>query len=197
MAVAKFNAQVEFTLETRMEPEGSLHSLRDELEHLDGVEEFEDQSYFSGQEVEADGGSFTFEITADDEDDARSQIEGAFFDGMEWEDDYSFTWVVSAVSVTLDEVEETLTVPEAVDVLGEMVDRFRDHEDAESKRYALAAEIVLGDHAIQGRRIEELSIAVRDLRSHVESLTSTVERLSARLKQVEGGSEEPTQVDPQ
>src|SRR5215510_7250883 len=54
----KFNVTIEFELETTIEPEG----IR--FDEPDGVEDFSDDSYFSGQDVTCDRGEITFVVEA-------------------------------------------------------------------------------------------------------------------------------------
>ena len=179
--MAKFNATVEFSLTTEMEPEGIYFS---DLRDIEGVGEFEDQSYFGIQRVECDGGSLSFEITAEDEDFAREAISERISDGQEYEDHNGFTWLVEDINVDLEEVEWTPTVAEAIDILSDFVEN-NIHSAAEDndQRIAKCVRVVLDDHAQLGRRVQSLE-------SNVAALEESVRRLSERLQQIE---QPPTQ----
>ena len=172
MAVAKFNATVSFDLSTEIEPEGVRF---DSVEDIDGIGEFEDSSYFGAQSVTADGGSLSFEITAEDEDEARSSIEEKIFDGQEVEDHNGFTWIVEGFNVDLEEVEEEFTVEEAVAILDDFV--ATTDRDSDEYRIAKAAEVVLTDHRNLSGRVDALTARVRDQEERITAL-------SARLQQV-------------
>lgn len=168
--MAKFNATVEFSLTTTIEPEGVR--FRD-VEDIEGVGEFEEQSYFGEQNVTSDGGSLSFEITADDEYAARGLIEEQIFEGQEVTDDNDFTWLVESLNVDLEEIEETLTVEEALAILADFI---ADQRGGQFNEVAKAADVVLQDHAQLGRRVS-------DLETRVAGLDEQIRLLSARLAQ--------------
>ena len=100
----KFHATVEFDLYTDVEPDlygGAFDSAED-------IEDFTDNSYFSGGSVEASGGSVEFTLDAEDEMDAERKAEGVVYDGMEVEDSNGLTWGVSNASVSVEAVEMDL-----------------------------------------------------------------------------------------
>lgn len=105
----KFNITAEFNLTTEIEPElgyGSFDS--------GDAEDFTDNSYFRSGEVTADGGSVTFVIEADDEEDAERKAEEVISTGSEVEDSNSLTWLIEDVRFEVEEIEEEMTKSRAV-----------------------------------------------------------------------------------
>lgn len=173
----KYRVSATFDLSTQMEPEGVERRIESDVENLDGVENFEGGSYFSSQEVTCDGGQVSIEIEADDEDDAESKLRQAVEDGMEFEDDNGFTWVVENVSFDVEAIEWEPTVEEAVEVLQEWIDiHLSDGDGDERGRVAKAAKVVLDDHTRLGQRVATLEGRVSDLDQRITEL-------SARLAQ--------------
>jgi len=137
----KYNVEATFDLETSIEPEGVGSSF--DLSGID-CENVNDESYFSSQNVECDGGHIIFEgVSADDEDDARSKAEEVVFDGQEVEDSNGFTWVLSNVDFTVEAVEmdfdqarEVLTrlADEQGDEVAEAIKVVFDHIDGQDER---------------------------------------------------------------
>ena len=174
----KYRVSATFDLSTQMEPEGVERRIESDVENLDGVENFEGGSYFSAQEVTCDGGEVSIEIVADDEDDAESKLREAVEDGMEFEDDNGFTWIVENVSFNVEALEEEPpTVDEAVEILSAWVaENIGDGSGEGVSRVAQAAQVVLVDHA-------RLAERVTSLEGRVSDLDQRITELSARLAQ--------------
>ena len=156
----KFNADVSFDLETRIEPDG----VRFDRFYPAEVSSFEDNSYYREQDVEVSGGSLVFEIEADSEESAESLIFEFVFDGQEVEDDLGLTWVVANVSVSLEEVELPMTLDRALEILARLVSSGDDEEVREAVEFLTAH---IGE---QARIVTALSTQVNDLkigRAHV------------------------------
>jgi len=109
----KFTVHADFTLTTEIEPDGVnlAHSL-DFSEAVEG-EEVEDESYFRSQEIECDGGDLRFVVEASDEYEAEQKAGGIISDGMEHEDNSGLTWLITNVSLTVEEIEEEMTLGSA------------------------------------------------------------------------------------
>lgn len=183
---SKYRVGVEFSLETQIEPEGVERQLDNGNVDYD---DFEENSYFSTQSVECDGGNVAFTVEADDEDDARSKGEEVIFDGQEFEDNNGFTWVVASVNYDVEQLEWEPTIEEAIEVLMDFVNEHLSEGTEEGQgRVAKAAQVVLDDHARLGNRVQTLE-------TRVSGLDEQIRQLSARLQQVETPSTEST--DPQ
>jgi len=170
----KYRCTVEFSLETRIEPEGVERHL--DTGNVD-YEDFEDGSYFSTQDVECDGGSIAFTVEADDEDEARGKAEEVLFEGQEFEDDNGFTWVTSGVNYDIEATEWDPTVAEAIEVLKDFINEHLDEGTTDGEgRVAKAAQVVLDDHSRLAQRVDVLEGRVTDLDARITEL-------SARLAQ--------------
>jgi len=154
---AKFNVSVSFSLETEIEPEG----VRFDRYTPDSVSEFEENSYFQRYPVESDGGELTFVIEAESVEDAESQISEFISDGNEVEDDNGFTWLISRVSVDLEEIEEPMTLERAREILLGLAEKVDDEEVAK------AAEFVLDKLVSLEARLEEATQRIAGLVTEV------------------------------
>jgi len=105
--VPRFNAEISFDLVTTIEPEG----IRFDID----AEEVEDSSYFQAEEITSSGGSITCVIEADDESTAERMAEELI--GSEVEDYNSLTWGVENVSVSVEAIEEPMTMERAEAIL--------------------------------------------------------------------------------
>jgi hypothetical protein len=112
----KYRIHAEFSLETRIEPEGVRFRGGD-------AEEFKDTSYFSDGEVEVYGGEVSFVVEAEDEDDAESKSTDEIFEGMETEDANGFVWVVTGLNVKVEEIVPPMDMEKAVALLKAILDR--------------------------------------------------------------------------
>lgn len=112
----KYQITAEFSLETRIEPEGVTF-------HGGDADDFEDNSMFADAEVEVYGGEISFTVEADNEDEAESKAADEIFEGMEAEDDNGFTWVVSSLRVNVEEIIPPMDMEKAVTLLRAVLDR--------------------------------------------------------------------------
>jgi len=97
--VPKFKVEIEFDLESQIEPDG----IR--FYEPEGVEDYEDSSYFQSAAVEVYGGAVGFDVEAEDEDAAERVAHDVVYDGMEVEDDNGLTWQAVNVKFTVEVVE--------------------------------------------------------------------------------------------
>jgi hypothetical protein len=165
----KYRCTVNFELETQIEPEGVERQFDTGNVSYD---DYEDNSYFSTQSVECDGGSVSFTVEVDDEDAARERAEEVIFDGQEFEDSNDFTWVVTSVNYDVEAIEWEPTVEEAIEVLMDFVNsHIGDGTEEGQGRVAKAAQVVLDDHARLGQRVESLETRVADLDSRISQLS--------------------------
>jgi hypothetical protein len=151
----KFNAEVTFDLETRIEPEG----VRFDRSYPFEVSEFEDNSYFQEQDVESSGGSMTFVIEADSEETAETIVGEIIFDGQEVEDDLGLTWVVASVSVELEEIEEPMTLERALGILKNLASSTDDEEVTEAVEFLVGHLSSVADRLVETERKVELLVA--------------------------------------
>lgn len=168
----KYRCTVEFSLETRIEPEGVERHL--DTGNVD-YEDFEDGSYFSTQDVECDGGSIAFTVEADDEDEARGKAEEVLFEGQEFEDDNGFTWVVASVNYEVDAQEWEPTIGEAIEVLKAFVnEHIYDGTEEGQGRVAKAAQVVLDDHTRLSERVTSLEARLDECTHRIDGLVKEV-----------------------
>ena len=106
----KFKVTAEFDLSTEIEPE--LYANHFDPSD-DDVKGFEDNSYWRSVTVEAEGGSLSFEIEAEDEYAAESKAGEFLTDGGEVEDNNSLTWLIQNLRFEVEEVEEEMTLGSA------------------------------------------------------------------------------------
>jgi hypothetical protein len=155
----KFNVTIEFGLGSTVEPDGINFEL--------DVEEYEDNSYFQSEEVNSSGGDVRFVVEADDEDAAHAAAEEHIFDGMEVTDYNSLTWLVEDVSISVEVIEEPMTLERAQEILGNVAESAGE-EVAEAVEYVFA-------------HLAGLSLRVDDLVRSVEAERAQVTRLSESL----------------
>jgi hypothetical protein len=95
--MATYTVTAEFSITTEIEPE----DLRIGFDI-----DFDDNSYWRSDSIMCDGGSVTYKVEANDEEDAESQATNFVYDGMEVEDGNGLTWMIESVSyeVEADEV---------------------------------------------------------------------------------------------
>ena len=98
----KYNVSVSFSLRTMIEPEG----IRFDRDYPEGVEDIEDESYFRNCEIDADGGTVTFTVTAESEEDAERISEEIIYDSMEVEDDMGLTWQVDDIALVAEFIRQ-------------------------------------------------------------------------------------------
>lgn len=177
----KYRVTASFDLETEITPDGIESRIDDAVDSLDNVEDYEGNSYFSGQNVECDGGQFSVTVEADDEYDAESRIRYAIEDGMEFEDHNGFTWLATNVQFDTEQVEEEPpTIEEAVEILSTFIRQVSENsgnEEEETLRVAKAAQVVLDDHSRLSQRVSSLEAQVSGLGESVRRLTGMVEQL--------------------
>jgi len=187
----KYRVSASFDLTTEIEPDGIEGRIESAVQDIEGAENFESGSYFSGQTVTCDGGQVSIEIEADDEDTAVSMLREAIEDGMEYEDYNGFTWLVESCDYEIEALEEEPpTVEEAIEILARFAETHLSEADEDhERRLAQAIRVVLDDHARLGRVVAEVSIAVRDLQQKVATLQeqndqqrTSIEALTAELR---------------
>ena len=115
----KYQITAEFSLETRIEPEGVRF-------HGGDAEDFEDNSSFSDADVECYGGEIAFVVEADNEDEALSKSEDEIFEGMEAEDGNGFTWVVGSLQVNVEEIVPPMDMERALTTIRAFISRMRE-----------------------------------------------------------------------
>lgn len=113
-----FRITVDFSLETRIEPEGISF-----YRSLDSVTDLDDSSRWSESDVESEGGNVSFTIEADDLDAARHMVDDMLGDGTEFEDTMGFTWTTSGVNVEIEELTPPMDRERALVLLRGMLDR--------------------------------------------------------------------------
>lgn len=109
----KFSVEVSFDLTSEVEVEVDRHAFLDPS----GVEEYEDDSYFQTCSVSSSGGDLKFQIVADNDSDAYGEVMEMIHDGQEVEDRNGLTWLLDAVNIQIDEVEEEMTQDKARQVV--------------------------------------------------------------------------------
>jgi hypothetical protein len=108
----RFDVSVEFTLDTEIEVDLGYHSFNE-----GDTLEFSDESYFSTQSVEADGGRLQFVVEADSLESAEDAASEVIRDGGEVEDSNGLTWLISNVSFEIEEIVPPMDLPKAVEVI--------------------------------------------------------------------------------
>lgn len=106
----KFRIEATFSLETSIEPDGVRFDEGD-------TEDFEDNSYFGVENVETSGGELSFTVEAEDEHDAEAKAHEVVDEGDEVEDQNGFTWLVSSLSLSVEQIEEEMTLAKALVIL--------------------------------------------------------------------------------
>lgn len=114
--VPKFKVEAEFSLYTTIEYDGYA-DIGDEGE----VEDYQNNSYFSSTEVECSGGSVSFTLVADDEEDAERKADMVISDGIEVEDRNGLTWAVQDVTFRIERDE--MSRDEAFVIVRRLLDR--------------------------------------------------------------------------
>ena len=109
----RYNVMAQFELRTEIEPEGIRFDNFDLPEGTVEDTSIEDESYFSRQDVECDGGSVSVQVEAEDESAAEAALGAVIFDGCEVEDDSGFTWVLDSVVYSVEEIEPEMTLGSA------------------------------------------------------------------------------------
>src|SRR5262245_57269501 len=118
----KFEVNIEFNLSTTVEADGIV------FESPDGAEDFSDNSYFQSADVEASGGEIRFTIEAEDEDDAERVARDVVDEGNEVTDYNGLTWLVESAYITVEEVEEPMTLERAIEILQSLADSHDEDE---------------------------------------------------------------------
>jgi hypothetical protein len=130
--MSKYQITIEFSLSTTIDADGISFTAPDE------AEDFSDNSYFSTQDIECDGGEISFVIEAEDEDAAEYSANEVVYDGMEVEDYNGFTWLVNNVNLQIEKVEEPMTFERAVEILTSLADSQDDEDAREALDFLLA-----------------------------------------------------------
>jgi hypothetical protein len=182
--VPRFTCTIEFALETRISPDG----IRFDTSYGSEVEDFEDNSYFRDTDIEADGGSVTFIIEADSEDEAHEKAAEVINEGAEYEDDNGFTWVVASMSTEIEKIEEPMTLERAWHVIETWLAGREDDDLTE------AADFLRSEFERLGGKIAELGREVAELSYKLSAADRKVAELAGdldRLKNGPDGSEAP------
>jgi len=153
----KFTVSIEFDLVTEIEPDLGYHSFDSE-----GVEEFNDGSYFSAQPITCDGGNITLIVEAEDEHAANEKAREVVSDGSEVEDRNGLTWLVESVNIEIEEVEIPMTLERAREILTQLIAGGDDEEVREAVDFVFA-------------HVAELNLKVTALQATVASLRREVE----------------------
>jgi hypothetical protein len=116
--VPKFTITAEFCLRSEIEVDLSPTAFDSGNVPYD---EYEDSSYFQTVSVESTGGSITFVVEADGEDEAREMAEEVIRDGQEVEDRNDLTWLIDSVEIEVEEIEEEMTKEKAIALVSEFL----------------------------------------------------------------------------
>jgi len=130
--MSKFNVEVTFDLSTEIEFDGRIYFNEND------VEDFNDDSYFGSESITSSGGSLTFVVEADDEDEADDKAREIVNDGDEHEDSSGITWLVDSVSIDVEKVEVPMTLERATEILARLVSDSADEEAEEAIAFVLA-----------------------------------------------------------
>lgn len=177
----KFNVTIEFGVSTEVEPDGVRFDLR--YNDHDGIEEYEDSSYFSRQDVSCDGGSVSFQVTAEDEDAAEEIAHTVVYDGMEVDDDNGFAWLVGDVNYDIEEVEIPMDLDRATTLVEAYLASMEGMDDDLKEAFGFLMDAVVD----QARRNVELASTITELRSE----NTRLGRLLTELQVAQAGSEAP------
>ena len=174
--MSKFQVTIEFSLSTSVECDGLS------FDTPEGAEDFIDNSYFSSNEVECDGGEINYVIEAEDEDAAEDSARDVVYDSMEVEDYNGTTWLVSSVSISVEKIEEPMTFDRAVEILSALVDNAADEDAVEALDFLLAHIKGLTETAEQAKaaslaaqeNARVAQAAARACQEGIDALTATV-----------------------
>jgi hypothetical protein len=163
----RFNIRADFSLGTEIEVDLGYNAFSE-----DGTEEFSDESYFSTQSVEADGGSLLFVVEAEDENDAEEQAAQVIGEGGEVEDRNGLTWLIQNVSYDIEVIEVPMTLERAREILTGLVSSGDDEEVRE------AVEFVFDAFASMDARLSEATARIAGLVARVEQAEGTTQAAS-------------------
>jgi hypothetical protein len=166
--MSKWTVEAEFSLTTTIEPDSIQFDEGDS-------EEFEDNSYFSGESITCSGGSLSFVIEADDDYDAHRAAEEIISDGGEVSDYNGLTWLVEDVQFTVTEVEEPMTLERATEILNRVA---ADSGDEVEK----AVEFVLAAITAERAKVAAQQSQINALVASVEELKQTVAKLTEMVQ---------------
>jgi hypothetical protein len=153
--VPKFQVEVSFDLSTTIEFDADVYHALDTSE----VEDFEDNSYFSSQEIDSSGGEVSFMVEAEDEDDAERMAYDVVSEGAEVEDSSGITWGVTNVHVSVEEIKVEMTLERATEILE--------------------------THVTNGEASEEVTEAIQYVLAHIASLSAKVAAIEAQLAETQ------------
>lgn len=174
----RFDVTAEFTLSTEVECDLGYHSFDDS-----GTEEFSDESYFSTQSVEADGGRLQFVIEADSEEEANEKAVEVITDGIEVEDSNGLTWLVQDVTIEVEEIIVPMTREFADAIVRQWLSG---REDDELTR---AVEFLLGEFDRLGSKIQELGTEIGTLSQSLRDAELKVAELAGELDRLKNGAD--------
>lgn len=173
----RFDCTIEFTLRTTIEPEGVYFDTYG----VDGVEDFQEDSSWYEADVSSDGGRLTCIIVADSEDEASEKAAEILNEGSEVEDRNGFTWLIEDVNVTLDEIEEPMTMERAEAILIGLAESQSRPEVKE------AVEFVFDEFERIGSKIQALGTEVGELSHKLRDAELKVAELAGELDRIRNG----------
>jgi hypothetical protein len=173
----KYNVSVSFTLETEIEVDLGYRAF-DSGE----AEDFSDDSYFSTQSVEADGGNLTFVVEASSEEEAEEKATEVLSEGVEVEDGNGLTWLVVGVSYDIEVIEIPMDLSRARLLIEEFISSMEGMDEDLKEAFSFLLDLVGTTPTLAARDAE-----IRRLQGEVERLGTLV----TTLQVAEARSEAP------
>ena len=184
----RFNVTIEFGLTTEIEPDFGYTEFGDES----SVEDYQDNSYFGSSEVSVDGGSVSFVLEADSEEEAYEKAAEVINEGQEAEDRNGLTWLLEGINVEVEEIIVPMDLERAKTLLFEWLGEREDDELTEAIGFLLSEFDRLGEKIAElGREVAELSYKLSAAERKAAELAGEIDR----LKNGPDGSEAPTEYD--
>jgi len=168
--VPKFKVEIEFDLETQIEPDG----IR--FDEPEGVEDYEDSSYFQSAAVEVYGGAVGFDVEAEDEDAAERVAHDVVYDGMEVEDDVGLTWQAVNVKFTVERVIVPMTQEFAVALVQKFIAEMEGMDDELREAFGFLLSTVVNQAQM-----------ISDHRAEITRLDSVVARQAGEIDRLTSG----------
>ena len=166
----KFKVEIEFDLETQIEPDG----IR--FDEPEGVEDYEDSSYFQSAAVEVYGGAVGFDVEAEDEDAAERVAHDVVYDGMEVEDDVGLTWQAVNVKFTVERVIVPMTQEFAVALVQKFIAEMEGMDDELREAFGFLLSTVVNQAQM-----------ISDHRAEITRLDSVVARQAGEIDRLTSG----------
>lgn len=161
--VPRYDVSAEFNLYSEIEVDLGYHSFNEE-----GTEEFTDESYFSTQSVEADGGRLQFVVEADSEESAEEIAAQVISDGNEVEDSNGLTWMVSNVSFDIEKVIVPMDLDRATALVQVYLSEMEGMDDDLKEAFSFLMDTLVD----QSRLLIEQRGTITELRSEITRLTT-------------------------